>query len=288
MRYGVILPGGTAPQQLELAVLAEEAGWDGVFVWEATYGVDAWALLAAMAVRTERVRLGTVLSPLPWRRPWKLASQAATVDQLSGGRVIVTVGLGAYPDMLLGTREVTDRRERADRMDEGIDMMRALWSGGTSYHGTYYDFAEDRGGELVEVTSPVQRPVPIWVVGAWPKPRSMRRAARCDGVVPEYHLEGGREPSVEDVRALRGWLAEHGARPDIDVIAEGETPADDPAAAAARAAERAAAGCTWWLETRWQTPENADLPLDGRLGEIRERILAGPPRVPRPSSEPRP
>ncbi len=94
MQYGVILPGGTATEQLELAVLAEQAGWDGVFVWEAAYGVDAWALLAAMAVRTTRVRLGTLLTPLPWRRPWKVASQAATLDELSGGRVILTVGSG--------------------------------------------------------------------------------------------------------------------------------------------------------------------------------------------------
>ena len=272
MQYGVILPGGTAPQQLELALLAEQAGWDGVFVWEATYGVDAWSLLAAMAVRTKRVRLGTLLSPLPWRRPWKLASQVATVDQLSGGRAIVTVGIGAV-DMLLGTEESDDRRERADRMDEGIDLMRTLWSGGRTYHSRYYDFAEDRDGELIEIGRPVQQPVPIWVVGAWNRPRSMRRAARCDGVVPEYHLDG-REPTSEDVRELRGWLAEHGARPDIDVIAEGETSADDAAAASAQAAAWATAGCTWWLETRWQTPEHPQV----RLEEVRARILAGPPR----------
>jgi alkanesulfonate monooxygenase SsuD/methylene tetrahydromethanopterin reductase-like flavin-dependent oxidoreductase (luciferase family) len=94
MRYGLVLPGGTATEQLEQAVLAERAGWDGVFVWEAAYGVDAWTLLGAMAQRTERLRLGTMLTPLPWRRPWKVASQAATLDQLSGGRAI----LAAPPD----------------------------------------------------------------------------------------------------------------------------------------------------------------------------------------------
>src|ERR1700681_1135624 len=83
MRCGVVLPGGTATQQLELAIVAEQAGWDGVFVWEAAYGVDAWTLLAAIAARTRRVRLGTLLTPLPWRRPWKVASQVATLDQLS-------------------------------------------------------------------------------------------------------------------------------------------------------------------------------------------------------------
>jgi alkanesulfonate monooxygenase SsuD/methylene tetrahydromethanopterin reductase-like flavin-dependent oxidoreductase (luciferase family) len=272
MRYGVILPGGSAPEQLELAVLAEQYGWDGVFVPEVTYGVDAWSLLAAMAARTTRVRLGTLLSPLPWRRPWKLASQIATVDQLSGGRAIVTVGLGA-PEVLLGTAEVTDRRERADRLDEGIDLMRTLWSGGRTYRGRHYVLDAESLGEFVDGGGPVQRPVPIWVVGAWPKPRSMRRAARCDGVVPEYYLDG-REPTVDDVRELRAWLSEHGARLDIDVIAEGETPADDAAAASTQVAPRAEAGCTWWLETRWQ--RSADEPV--RIDEIRERILAGPPR----------
>jgi alkanesulfonate monooxygenase SsuD/methylene tetrahydromethanopterin reductase-like flavin-dependent oxidoreductase (luciferase family) len=90
-----VLPGGTATEQLTLAVVAEEAGWDGVFVWEAAYGVDAWTLLAAMAQRTTRVRLGTLLTPLPWRRLWKVARQAVTLDQVSGGRAILAVGLGA-------------------------------------------------------------------------------------------------------------------------------------------------------------------------------------------------
>src|SRR5919112_3792916 len=112
MRYGFVLPGGTATEQLEQAVLADRAGWDGVFVWEAAYGVDAWTLLAAMAQRTTRLRLGTMLTPLPWRRPWKVASQAVTLDQLSGGRAILAVGLGAVDASLGETGEVIDRRAR--------------------------------------------------------------------------------------------------------------------------------------------------------------------------------
>src|SRR5438045_9676295 len=97
MRFGFVLPGGTATQQLEQAVLAEKAGWDGIFVWEAAYGVDAWSLLSAIAARTDRIRLGTLVTPLPWRRPWKVASQAATLAQLSNGRTILAVALGATP-----------------------------------------------------------------------------------------------------------------------------------------------------------------------------------------------
>src|SRR5262245_14963802 len=135
LRFGVILPGGTAREQLDLAVLAERAGWDGVFVWEAAYGVDAWSLLSAMAAQTSRVRLGTMLTPLPWRRPWKVASQVATLDQLSGGRAILTVGLGAFTDDLPLTGEEADRRTRAAMLDDGIDLIRALWAGEAAFEG---------------------------------------------------------------------------------------------------------------------------------------------------------
>src|SRR6476659_103706 len=108
MKFGVVLPGGSPDVQLALAVAAERAGWDGVFVWEAAYGVDAWCLLSAMAMRTERIRLGTMLTPLPWRRPWKVASQVATVDQLSGGRAVLGIGVGALTTDLPVTGEVTD------------------------------------------------------------------------------------------------------------------------------------------------------------------------------------
>jgi len=134
---GFILPGGTASEQLSQAVLAEQAGWDGIFVWEGPYGVDAWSLLAAMAARTSHVKLGTLLTALPWRRPWKVASQVATVDQLSNGRAILTVGLGALTDDLPETGEETDLKIRADMLDDGIDVMRDLWEGRTTHRGPH-------------------------------------------------------------------------------------------------------------------------------------------------------
>jgi alkanesulfonate monooxygenase SsuD/methylene tetrahydromethanopterin reductase-like flavin-dependent oxidoreductase (luciferase family) len=272
MRYGVVLPGGTAERQLEQAVLAEAAGWDGVFVWEAAYGVDAWSLLSAMAVRTARVRLGTMLTPLPWRRPWKVASQVATLDQLSGGRAVLAVGVGAVDTDLPGTGEETGLRRRAELLDEGIDLIRALWDGGLSYEGQHYRYRTGRL-DLTSAARPAQERIPIWVVGVWPRPKSLRRALRCDGIIPQYELDG-RGPAPDDARAVRGWLDEHGAGPAFDIVADGETPAEDPAAAAALVAPWADAGCTWWLETRWEMPHDSA----GRMRQIEERLAAGPPR----------
>ena len=124
----------------------------------------------------------------------------------------------------------------------------------------------------MQVGRPVQQRIPIWVVGAWPRPKSMRRVLRCDGVVPQCQL-GDREGVPDDARALRAWLAEHGARPDIDVVAEGETPADDVRAAEELVRPWIDAGCTWWLETRWEMPHNTP----DRMLEVERRLAAGPP-----------
>jgi alkanesulfonate monooxygenase SsuD/methylene tetrahydromethanopterin reductase-like flavin-dependent oxidoreductase (luciferase family) len=270
MRYGVILPGGTAVQQLEQAVLAEGASWDGVFVWEAAYGVDAWGLLTAIAARMSRIRLGTMLTPLPWRRPWKVASQVATLDQISGGRATLAIGVGAIETGLPRTGEELDLRTRAAMMDEGIDLIRELWAGRSSYHGKHYEYECPRE-DLAQVGRPVQERIPIWVVGVWPRPKSMRRVLRCDGVLPQYQSGEG---SPQDLRALRAWLIERGGSPGLDVIAEGETPADDPGDASAQVRPWSDAGATWWLETRWEMPHNSP----ERMQQVRDRLAAGPPR----------
>jgi hypothetical protein len=271
MRYGMILPGGSATEQLDQAILAEEAGWDGVFVWEAAYGVDAWSLLGAIAVRTSRVTIGTLLTPLPWRRPWKVASQVATVDRLSGGRVVLTVGIGAIMDDLPLTGEVIDVKERSQRLDEGIDLMRDLWAGAKSYHGRFYEYQAGERDELTSMGGPLRSRIPIWVVAVWPRPKSMNRALRCEGVVPQY--EGlGDDAAPEHARAIREWLDVRGGS-RIDVVAQGETPPDEPEAARALVARWAEVGCTWWLETRWEMPHGAA----ERMRQVRERLAAGPP-----------
>ena len=281
MRFGFVLPGGTATEQLEQAILAERHGWDGLFVWEAAYGVDPWTLLAAIAQRTERIRLGTMLTPLPWRRPWKLASQVVTLDQLSNGRAILAVGLGAVDDSLGSTGEVVDRHQRAEMMDEGIDIITKLWRGEFTHAGRHYTVDLSPRDEIARIAVPLQRiggvpRIPIWVVGAWNRAQSMRRVLRCDGLLPNVMGEDGhRAMTPADVAAMRAWLAEHGKAPDFDLIAEGETPTDDPAAARSTVQPLAGAGATWWLETRWTSP----LHTPERMAEVRARLAAGPPTV---------
>lgn len=268
MKFGIILPGGTADRQLDQAVAAERAGWDGVFVWEAAFGVDAWALLAAIAACTERVRLGTMLTPLPWRRPWKVASQVVTLDQLSGGRATLAIGLGAVSTDLPDTGEEIELRTRAAMMDEGIDLIRELWAGRQAYDGQFYRYHCGRD-DLVRVGRPVQERIPIWVVGVWPRPKSMRRALRCDGILPQYSPHDG---SPQQLREMRAWLAGKGVPEGYDVLSEGETPADrEQAGAIVR--PWAEAGATWWMETRWEMPHDSD----ERMREVEERIAAGPP-----------
>src|SRR5258708_32429830 len=184
IRLGAVLPGGTAAEQLEMGVLAEQAGWDGVFTWEAAYGVDPWTTLAAIGARTSRVRLGTMLTPLPWRRPWKVASQVATLDQLSGGRAVLAVGVGATDTNLPDTGEETGLRARAEMLDDGIDLVRSLWEGRGSYDGRHYHYESGRM-DLAAAAKPVQTRIPLWGVGVWPRQSTMRRALRGAGGIPQ-------------------------------------------------------------------------------------------------------
>jgi alkanesulfonate monooxygenase SsuD/methylene tetrahydromethanopterin reductase-like flavin-dependent oxidoreductase (luciferase family) len=272
MLFGVTLPHEEEPSTtVELACDAEAAGWDGVFLWDSISGNDPWVTLGAIAAKTERIKLATMLTPISRRRPWKLAQEAATLDRLSGGRFILPVGLGA-PDTGFGTfGEEVERKTRAEMLDEGLDILDGLWSGEPfSYEGQHFQIQETTFFPL-----PVQRPrIPIWVVGAWPRMKSMRRVLRCDGIVP-YKLDGTGEPvTPEDIRAIKAWLDENrAASTPFDILWEADTPGDDPSRGAAQVQEWAAAGVTWWLESVWDGPRSRS-GLDG----MRERILQGPPR----------
>lgn len=278
MKYGFVLPGAAPTEMLAQAELADAAGWDGVFVWEAAYGPEPWSLLSAMAQRTTRVHLGTMLTPLPWRRPWKLASQVATLDQLSGGRAILAVGLGAVDPELGSIPEVTDRRTRAELLDEGIDLIQGFWTGNLEFVGRHHQIDLRVREDFAQLVKPIQQPgIPIWVVGAWPRPKSMERVLRCQGILPCYIDESGmRAMTTDDMVAMISWLREHAVATGFDVVTDGETPTDDPTKASEIVRPWAEVGCTWWLETRWQeTLEDTE----ERRRLVRERLAAGPPRA---------
>lgn len=274
MRYGFVLPSGDARAVAELARDAEAAGWDGLFVWDPVWGVDSWVALAAAAMVTEGIRLGTLLTPVSRRRPWKLASETATLDRLSNGRVILSVGLGAVDTGFTAFGEETDRKVRAELLDEGLDILTGLWRGQPfSYAGKHYTVQETT---FAPPPPPVKQPrIPIWVAGAWHRRKSLHRALRYDGLLPNVFDAAGqiRAATPTDVHAMHSYVAANRtATGPFDIIVEGETPGERPRAAAAIVEEWAAAGATWWIETRW----NAGDPPGG-LEAVRERILQGPP-----------
>jgi alkanesulfonate monooxygenase SsuD/methylene tetrahydromethanopterin reductase-like flavin-dependent oxidoreductase (luciferase family) len=291
MRYGFVLPYGDARTAAELAAVAEGSGWDGFFVWESIWGLDAWAMLAAAAMTTERIRLGTMLTPLPRRKPWDVAGQTSTVDNLSNGRVTLSVGLGVaeHPRFWL-FEDDPGRKVRAELMDESLEMLQHLWRDQPfEFAGKHYRSRFVTELDPPAPPPPVQQPrIPTWVVGAWPRPKSMRRAALQDGWLPNYAplpAEGSPEqeqsqpkltPAIlaEGVEWIRDERARHGLPMDgYDVVAEGVTAADDP-----RAGEIvrpwAEAGATWWIDADWSTME----PRAARESAER-RLKAGPPRL---------
>jgi alkanesulfonate monooxygenase SsuD/methylene tetrahydromethanopterin reductase-like flavin-dependent oxidoreductase (luciferase family) len=171
-----------------LAAEAEDAGWDGVFVWDhinyrspVRAVADPWVTMAAMAMLTSEIALGPMITPLPRRRPVKLAREVATLDQLSEGRVILGVGIGGDgAGELSATGEELDDRTRGEMLDEGLDVLRRAWSGEPLDHKGKHYTARD----LTVLPTPAQSPLPIWVAVRYGKAKPLLRAARYDGVFP--------------------------------------------------------------------------------------------------------
>lgn len=277
MRYGLALPtGGECGDPrflLELAELGEASGWDGVFLedyicFQGDPGAptcDPWVALAAIAVRTERVVLGTKVTPLARRRPWKVAREAATIDHLSDGRMVLGVGLGDTGEHVVQDASFTAFGEeanvprRARMLDEALEVIAGLWSGEPfSFHGEHYVVKE-----VTFLPGPVQEPrIPIWVGGGFPNPGPTRRAARWDGACMYRTRTHDMRPG--DVRALREAA---GDRP-YDVSVGGRSREDEEADRAYVRALRDA-GATWWSE--YVPP--------GERKEMRAAVARGPLRV---------
>jgi alkanesulfonate monooxygenase SsuD/methylene tetrahydromethanopterin reductase-like flavin-dependent oxidoreductase (luciferase family) len=289
MRFSINLPnfGDFADPRAvaTVALAAEQAGWDGLFVWDHVvhdkqtrrgqpFG-DPWILLTAAAIATTHLMLGTLLTPVARRRPEQLARQVATLDFLSGGRMIFAAGLGGPIEDEYGSfGDTTDPAVLAERLDEGLELLARYWSGEPVNHdGRHYQV---RDVALLPAT--VQRPrPPIWIGGFWPHRAPMRRAARWDGAVPLFtDATHGHIPPVDQVRDLIAYVNQHRVDPHdhrFEIVLGGATPGN-PDKARDVIAPLAEAGATWWDERQIQTTDDVH-----RLTPVLRRINQGPPAL---------
>jgi alkanesulfonate monooxygenase SsuD/methylene tetrahydromethanopterin reductase-like flavin-dependent oxidoreductase (luciferase family) len=239
MRFAVNIAPFTDPATvLQMARDAEEAGWDGVFLWDHLQWStktrpdvhDPWVLLGAIAQETERVVIGTLVTPLSRRRPWVVAKHLVTLDHLSNGRVAFGVGLGEPPEGDFGAfGDESHPRVRAAILDEGLDVLdQLLRTGHASHQGDHFEVDADIRPRPVQIPRP-----PIWVAGVVPHQRPLRRARSWDGVVPIGPEE------LLTPQALADYLG--GAPPaGWDVVA--------PRADGVPASEYSQAGATWLID----------------------------------------
>ncbi|WP_439957935.1 LLM class flavin-dependent oxidoreductase [Modestobacter marinus] len=258
---GLSVPVMDEPASLvELGVAAEANGWDGVFLWHHVVGTpdfpvpmsDAWVVLGALAVRTGRIRLGTTITALPRHQPQEVARQAVTLDRLSGGRMVLGVGLGEPPAEYTALGRSADRHTLAGMLDEGLEVVSGLWSGRPfTHHGAHYTF-----DDVQFLPPPLQLPrIPVWVSAMTRNERTLGRAARWDGVLlGSRTADGGMDVLPAEA------VAEVAARPDA--------PADIVVAAPAGTdpAVYEDAGATWVLLTGWldELRELASAPVPGQ------------------------
>ncbi len=279
MKYGLYLANygkiAFARTLARLTVDAEKSGWDCFFLWDSISGedrrlptVDAFTALAAMAVNTKRIRLGTIVTPLARRRPWKVARETATIDHLSNGRMILGEGLG-YPSDQEFERFAEDLNDkvRAAKLDEALEILVGLWSGKPfAYQGKYFTIKRTQFHPPSK-----QRPhIPIWVGGLWPNKAPFRRAARWDRVVP---LKTGiKQLQPDDLREIVAYMRRRRAGTGkFDVAVIGWATGRNQARERAKVEAFAKAGATWWLESLY-TSRNS-------LTKMRARIRKGPPRI---------
>ena len=243
MNYGLTLPifdGMADPAVLaELATEAEEAGWDGVFVWDhvyyrlpATSVTDPWIALAAMAAATDSITLGPMVTPLARRRPQVVARQVVALDQLSEGRMVLGVGLGldSSGGEFVRFGEETDVAVRAARYDEALGLLRTMLSGERVDHdGPHYRVEDARF-----LPKPHRGHLPVWTAVRWPNRRPLARAVQNDGVFVV-------DIQPHDLPEVTAYLEER--RPQglegFDVVVQGAPGSD--------VGPWAEAGATWWL-----------------------------------------
>lgn len=281
MRFALNVPNFGAlsnPNTLtELAVDAERAGWDGFFLWDHILLwdrnpiADPWIALAAIAVATERIRIGPMVTPVARRRPWKVAREATSLDHLCRGRLVFGAGLGNPADAEFEAfGESPDARVRAAKLDEGLEIIAGMWSGEPyEYQGEY-----NRIEPFSFLPRPVQQPrIPVWIAGKWPNRAPFRRAARWDGAFPMR--VGDEQMTPGDVREVVSYLNRYRDRSmpfDVSIFLEGMV--DRSGLEPGLIEEFVRAGVTWLHDG-----PGFDDATDAAVEAFRHHIRKGPPSV---------
>ncbi len=274
MKFGIYAPNfgntfGNPKLITKLAIEAEKSGWDGFFLWDHiinTEGfpntVDPFIALTSVAENTEKIIIGTTVTPVTRRRPWKLARETVTLDILSEGRLILGIGLG-NPSELSLMNEETNQRIMAKMADEQLEILNGLWSGEEfSYTGKHYKI-----DKVKFLPRPVQKPrIKLWGAGTWPKKGPFKRAAKLDGVVP-LSVDYTNPLTPDDYRKIIEYMKKHGLRYPYDIveISFDITKSDDKKKTILDFQD---AGVNWWLE----------LVMDwtGSYEKIKDIIMQGP------------
>jgi alkanesulfonate monooxygenase SsuD/methylene tetrahydromethanopterin reductase-like flavin-dependent oxidoreductase (luciferase family) len=272
MKFGLALPYNQTTNITRWAQEAETRGWDGVFLGDAVWTEDPMVKLAAAATATTSIRLGIMIAPAPLRKPWKLSSEAAALDQLSNGRMILGLGTGAawmgwhaFPDV------VTDIKTRIELLEETIEILSLLDKRMPfDFQGKHYILKLSQLDEINYPPEPVQQPrIPLWTPAVWPREKAMHRAVKCDGVIVEVRTSEGKAAEVtpEDVRRVKDFVTQNRTLDTpFDIVVDGNTGKMDPKQRTEKLSRLEEAGVTWWIEGMWgDAPET-----------VTERIQQGP------------
>lgn len=287
MKFAIYIPifgpYGDPHTIINLAREVEKAGWDGFFIWDQITGfeadpvVDVAVALTAIALNTERIRFGAMVTPLARRRPVKYAREMLSLDRLSNGRLICGIGLGNSTEEFEDLGEPADLKVRAAMLDEGLEVVNGLWSGEAfSFSGQYYQIKD-----AVFLPKPTQQPrIPIWTAGGWPGKAPFRRAARWDGVFALRKNAALDEmmPAEEYRKMIEFIQTQRSSNAPFDVVHSGKLPLDAQEAAATVQAYTDA-GVTWWMEnvSPW-TYGGINDDKSWNVDAMFSRITQGPPR----------
>lgn len=274
LQQGLLFPnGGKTLGVLDLADVAfeaEKAGWDGFFIWDNLVNLDPTVSLTAIALKTKKIKFGPMVTSVARRRPWKLARETVALDTISNGRLIFGAGLGdesAYEPY----GESSDKLFRAQKLDEGLEILNGLWSGQKfSFEGTHYKISE-----VESRITPIQKPrIPIWIGGLWPNKGPFKRAARWDGIMPHTvrSVKLGEQLTHQEVKNLMAYIEKYrtDSMDSFSLVMLSSTP-PDPSKAAEIISPFIDLGAKWWCESvfEWQIP----------MDEAIERIQRGPTKL---------